>query len=286
MKPMDRNMKLVRTLLTLIIAVTFLIMAGLLTGCTNSEKKSDLSEETITEDSKDKDAEGSGLKKEVASSTEKESSTDEKEEVESKTEEVSDNDEEITSSNSETKDNYESEYRGKVTVKTKEVQNEDYTVEYYVYGYDDSGKKIWTSKWSDLPLTEIAVASDFTVQDNRVLIEVGESLYSIDIYTGKRLWEVENVGASFQAPVVDPKNGAIYVTGYYEPFLTTVTQEGKIKWQIDFTDEEIYLPYAVTMKADSIIVKAERGQFVFDRDGKLLEKEVLADGEVYEVNCH
>lgn len=283
---MERNMKLVRTISTLIITVTLLIMAGLLTSCTNSEKKSDSSVETTAVDSKDKAAEDSSLKKEAASSTEKESSTDEKEDMESNTEEVEDNDEETASSNSETKVNYESEYRGKVTVKTKEVQKEDYTVEYYVYGYDDKGKKIWTSEWSDLPLTELAVASDFTVQDNRVLIEVGESLYSIDIYTGKRLWEVENVGVSFQAPVVDSKNGAIYVTGYYEPFLTAVTQEGKTKWQIDFAEEETYLPYAVTVKGDSIIVKAERGEFVFDREGKLLEKKVLAEGEVYEVNCH
>jgi hypothetical protein len=276
---MDKNLKLVRTLSTLIIAVAFLIVPVFLTSCADSERKPDSSLETTAVDSKDTDAEDSKLKEEAVSSAEEESSVDKEEVTESKIEEVSEKDEKATSSNSEKKEDSKEEYKGKVTVKTKEVQKEDSTAEYYVYGYDDSGKKIWTSKWSDLPLTELAVASDFTIHNNRVLIEVGGELYSMDIYTGKRLWKVGNVGASSHAPVVDSKNGAIYVTGYYGPFITAVTQAGKLKWQRDFEDGDLYWPYAVTVKAEGIIVKAEGTVSTFDRDGKLLEKKVLAEGE-------
>lgn len=276
---MNKNMKLVISLSTMIIAVAIFIAVGFFMSKTDSIKESDSTLETTRVSSKNKDVGDSDSKEEAVSPQKEEDLVDEEKVTKSETEQGSNKDDQTSGSSSDTKDNSKDKYMGSIVIKAEQVDKEDSTAEYYIYGYDHKGKKLWTNKWTDLPLTELPVASQFTIHNSSLLIEVGSVLYSIDIYNGQRLWKVDNVGSSAHAPVIDSKDQIIYVTGFYGPFITAVTQEGKLKWQKDFTDDDMYWPYDTTVKADSIVVKADGTESTFDRDGNLLERKELPEGE-------
>jgi hypothetical protein len=275
---MNKNMKLVISLSTMIIAVSIFIAVGFFMSRTDSAKESDSTLETTIVSSKSNDVEDSHSKEEVVSPQKEEDLVDEEKVTKLEAEQGSNKDDQNPGSSSDTKDNSKDRYMG-IVIKAEQVDKEDSTAEYYIYGYDHKGKKLWTNKWTGLQLTELPVASQFTIHNSSLLIEVGSVLYSIDIHNGQRLWKVDNVGSSAHAPVVDSKDQTIYVTGFYGPFITAVTQEGKLKWQKDFTDDDMYWPYDTTVEADGIVVKAEGTESTFDRDGNLLERKELPEGE-------
>jgi hypothetical protein len=175
-------------------------------------------------------------------------------------------------------DSLNSKFDVKLTIKKEEFQKGEAEGEYRLYAVDEQGKERWTQSWDNLALTELPLASEFTIFEDKVLIDVQGTLYCLDYKSGKILWKAEAVGSCAHAPIVDAEEGTVYVTGYYGPFITAVTLEGKIKWTKDAPSNDIYWPYEVQLQEGKIIVKAEQGRCTYDRDGNLIKTETPGGG--------
>lgn len=175
------------------------------------------------------------------------------------------------------------EINAKIRIETEQKYNDsNYTIDYYLHAFNDKGDKLWTREWLGVPQTEGNPPLEYTVYNYRVLVEAVYDLYAIDQYTGNILWDVQDVGAC-GAPLVDTE-GNIYVTGYFGPFMTAVTQDGKVKWQKNF--EEFGWTTNPRIVDDYILVDAHKWTgydehdvtCTLDKNGNLVKDERINSG--------
>lgn len=134
---------------------------------------------------------------------------------------------------------------------------------------DNNNNTIWSITWEGLQVSELVTFSPVTVADNRVYIVISGELNVIDINTGEIIWDSVIVGSSGNAPVVDT-DGSIYTTGQYAPFLTAVSNEGNVKWQIE--SEDMYGIHDLSLYNDYLLVKQYNEIIIFDKEGNKLEQ--------------
>lgn len=137
------------------------------------------------------------------------------------------------------------------------INVDSYTVNVSLYAEDENQNRLWSREWDSIQLTELPPVSSYVIYNENVYIEVQGALYALDIYTGKELWNEITVG-SIKHPVIDT-DGTIYCSGYYGPFITAISDDGKIKWQLnsnpkDEDNNKIYWPYDIIINEDTIYV--------------------------------
>lgn len=109
-----------------------------------------------------------------------------------------------------------------------------------------------------------------TIFENVVYIDIAGNLYAIDIYSGDKLWKIEDIGYCTHSPVVDENAKRIYVTAWDGPnLITAVDFNGKILWCGNPKDPDIYWPYKVEIIEKDIYVYTEQATCRFDESGKL-----------------
>lgn len=134
---------------------------------------------------------------------------------------------------------------------------------------DSKENMLWHRQWEGLQVTELATYSPVAVASNRIYIVIGQELNAIDINTGEIRWDSIMVGSSGNAPVVDV-DGCIYTTGQYVPYLTAVSSDGNIKWQIE--SEDMYGIYDLSLCNEYLAVKQNAEIILFDKDGNKIEQ--------------
>jgi len=92
-----------------------------------------------------------------------------------------------------------------------------------------NGNLIWEMTWPNIYLSELDPHSDFTIHDDRIYIEVHGELFGMNRLTGDEVFDPVQLGV-MSKPLVDT-DGSIYCEGYYGPFITKISPEGKIIWQ-------------------------------------------------------
>lgn len=133
----------------------------------------------------------------------------------------------------------------------KKYGKDNSALDFHIFAQDKAGNKLWEKVWKDIQETELEVASEYTIANDMVYIEVSANLYALELQTGREKWGNVLVGST-PAPVVD-EDGVIYCAGYYGPFITAVYPDGGIKWQVDDLDQ-YYWPYEIMLKDNKVYV--------------------------------
>lgn len=133
--------------------------------------------------------------------------------------------------------------------------------------YDSNNELIWLRAWNGLQVSELDTHSLITIYENKIYIVVSGELNAIDISTGNNLWSVANLGRSSEAPLVDT-DGTIYIIGQYKPYLSAISSEGKVLWQVN--SDELSGTYSVSFENNNLIVKCVKGELKYDKSGNRL----------------
>ncbi len=163
-----------------------------------------------------------------------------------------------------------SAFSAEIEVKSRVERLPEGKVSVHLEGW--KGKtRLWHRQWHDLYETELDIVSPVAVHKGQVLVVVRVELYSLDLATGKELFGDVEVGACAHAPVV-AKDGTIYCTGYYGPFLTAVSPSGKKLWS--YENEDMWWPMNLRILRGKIRVNygGQGSVAIFDTTGSLLQK--------------
>jgi hypothetical protein len=133
---------------------------------------------------------------------------------------------------------------------------------------DQNGKTIWRYMWEGIDVSEVASHSPITIVGKRIYIVVDGELIAMEKESGRILWRCDQVGYSFQSPLVG-NDGTIYTIGQYEPYLTAVSHEGKLKWQL--ISDEMYGIEQLGVCNDYLVVNLKGEILLFDKDGNKLK---------------
>ncbi len=126
---------------------------------------------------------------------------------------------------------------------------------------------IWQVKWEELQVSELATYSPVAISEDKIYIVITGKLNVLNLNTGEILWEPVIVGSSSSPPIID-EEGYIYAVGQYGPFLTAVSKEGIIEWQVE--REDLYLPCDIAVFNEYILVNWIDGIAVFDKEGNMI----------------
>lgn len=133
---------------------------------------------------------------------------------------------------------------------------------------DQNGKIIWQNKWEDIDVYEVASHSPITIVGKRIYIVVDGELIAMEKESGRILWRCDQVGYSYQSPLVG-NDGTIYTIGQYAPFFTAVSHDGKIKWQL--MADDMYGIEQLGVCNDYLVVNQKGVIYLFDKDGNKLK---------------
>ena len=138
---------------------------------------------------------------------------------------------------------------------------------YVMEGYDQVGAIAWVKVWEEIHVSDLACFSPLTVTGKAVYVVVDGDLYGLDLYTGKTIMAVKNVGQSFAAPLVYA-NGDVVVIGQYQPHITYIDKVGNVLWQK--TEEDYAGTWDIEFNGAVIEIMCDHGKVAFDRQGNVL----------------
>ncbi len=133
---------------------------------------------------------------------------------------------------------------------------------------DQNGKTIWRNIWEGIDVSEVASHSPITIVGKTIYIVVDGELIAMEKESGRILWRCDQVGYSFQSPLVG-NDGTIYTIGQYAPYFTAVSHDGKLKWQL--ISDDMYGIEQLGVCNDYLVVNQKGDILLFDKDGNKLK---------------
>ena len=134
--------------------------------------------------------------------------------------------------------------------------------------YDVNKKPVWSKKDESAYTTELTLTHAFVTQLNGQDLLVmyvsgkGFTAYTIGAW-GDQIWKqddaaVEKLGGSLSVAV--QSDGTFYVTGYYSATLMAFAPSGKLLWECEYVDENVYWPYHIDLAPEGIYVYYASGE--------------------------
>lgn len=119
-------------------------------------------------------------------------------------------------------------------VTKKEVRVSDYSYYYRYYGYNSSGKKVWTFKTETMKYTELSGADidqKPIIRNGLVYLGINSRVIALNKNTGKVSWRTKKNTIGMITDYCFDKSGNIYICGYYGPDLVKISKKGKVYWR-------------------------------------------------------
>lgn len=137
----------------------------------------------------------------------------------------------------------------KYTIEEKDVSNSDSEIKGIIQ-CKDGDVLVWEHETGTATRTELETISKVYEDENLVYYVCDRVLNALDKYTGERIWEAKNVGAS-NSIVYDKEN--IYLSGYYGPNLVIISKkDGKELYRNG--DEEFGWVYNLKLQGKEVIL--------------------------------
>ena len=144
----------------------------------------------------------------------------------------------------------------KVTKKVFTVSNSRYYYRYY--GYNSSGRKVWTYKTETTSYTELS-GSDIDkkpiIKNGLVYIGMNTRVIALNKNTGKVSWKTKKNTIGMITDYCFDKSGNIYICGYYGPDLVKISKKGKVGWRKEHVvNSSYYWTYDVRIKSNYLLL--------------------------------
>lgn len=111
-----------------------------------------------------------------------------------------------------------------------------------------------------------------------ILFDGGYGLTMLDLISGKEKWTVSvgNCPMGNAAAFTVDKNGTMYLAGTNGPDPVAISLDGRVLWQAEVSNEDVYDPYEISVENSNILVKYHSGMtdgyklVTFDQYGDLV----------------
>lgn len=149
--------------------------------------------------------------------------------------------------------------------------------------FDRMNNCLWKIDMINPAVTELEGFTAFLggTDDQPILLlhNASEGLTAVDYATGEELWFLSNrkciLGGSLSY-AVNPKDGTMYVGGYYAPDPTAISMDGRVLWQVAAGDS--YWLYSLQLSGDHLVAYYDNidsfgtpGRMYISLDGQILQ---------------
>ena len=138
----------------------------------------------------------------------------------------------------------------KIVEESKDVENE-YSVIYTKKDKDNN--TIWAYETQKVHNTELNTVEFLSIVGNNIYINESGIITALDIETGKVIWQNAEYKGATSSFCVDENNN-LYISGYYEPFLHIIDENGKTIKRIDPFDDNFKGPGDIYLRNNNELV--------------------------------
>lgn len=140
----------------------------------------------------------------------------------------------------------------KIAEESKDVENEnEYSVIYTKKDKDNN--TIWAYETQKVHNTELNTVEFLSIVGNNIYINESGIITALDIKTGKMIWQNTEYKGASSSFCVDENNN-LYISGYYEPFLHIIDENGKTIKRIDPFDDNFKGPGDIYLRNNNELV--------------------------------
>lgn len=121
-----------------------------------------------------------------------------------------------------------------------------------VFDGENTDELSWLKTWNNIDISELDYYSGVSVTEDKILMAVNDTLYSLYIENGAIDWQLDHIGYPSMPPSIDDA-GNIYLVCERKPYLSIINKNGIIESQL--YSDQLYGIQDLYFENDLLIAK-------------------------------
>ncbi|MDH8676927.1 hypothetical protein QE109_02145 [Fusibacter bizertensis] len=121
-----------------------------------------------------------------------------------------------------------------------------------VFDGENTDELSWLKTWNNIDISELDYYSGVSVTEDKILMAVNDTLYSLYIENGAIDWQLDHIGYPSMPPIIDDA-GNIYLVCERKPYLSIINKNGIIESQL--YSDQLYGIQDLYFENDLLIAK-------------------------------